>query len=79
MPQQRSRNHRAPREPLHYCTGLRCRMCICFKNVSRAPIYRMIHGGDLLAIKLGPATHITADSLIKAAATPEHTLENHPP
>lgn len=36
-------------------------------SVSRTTIYRMIGKGDLIAVKLGTATRITADSLQKTA------------
>lgn len=38
---------------------------MCLLGVSRATIYRMIDRGDLITIKLGTATRITADSLQK--------------
>lgn len=48
-------------------------------SVSRATIYRMIQRGDLVAIKLGAATRITADSIEKVVSTPEHAHESRPP
>jgi len=46
-------------------------------SVSRATIYRMIDRGDLITIKLGSATRVTADSLDRVAARPK--MPNDPP